>query len=527
MGDVAIAGEKIQSIGRLRSVEADIVINAEDKVVSPGFIDIHCHAERQLLVNPQADSLVRQGVTTVINGVCGFSAAPIKREHLHLFGLGEERLGWSTFDEYYSQLEESGVALNTGSFVGLANCRISAMGEDAWDRSPKERELEEMKGLVVEAMEDGAFGLSTGLEYPPQTIVETDEIVELAKVASRYGGTYSTHIRSRDVKVVAATKEAIEIGERASVPVEGSHFGTRFPSDGKTKFIVELVDAARERELDIAFDQVPWITDEGGIGWCGCSMVSPIVSGSKFTDKGKQITLEMLKDPEVVDFLKKDLPNRQYGPILAGTRGFLDTWDRFLLVHCEKNSQYNGRNLKEIGEMMGKDPFDALIEILVAEGEDFDRVWGAVGFTSQWDTDFSLLHPFCSVAIDATNDAPYGPLSKLPITETTTRAYGQFPYLFEKWVREDRLLTLEDAVRKCTGLPAQRVRIMDRGLLRPWMRADIVIFDPKKIKNKATWAEPRQYPEGISKVFVNGSVVVDENSHSGSLKGKVLRLNKK
>jgi N-acyl-D-amino-acid deacylase len=383
----------------------------------------------------------------------------------------------------------------------------------------------DMMRLVAEAMVDGAFGLSTGLEYPPQTIVETDEIVELAKVAGRYGGIYSTHIRSRDIKVVAATKEAIEIGERACISVEGSHFGTRFPSDGKTKLIVELVEAARERGLDMAFDQVPWTTDEEGISWCGSTMVSPIVSGSKFTDKGKQISLDMLKDPKVVEFLKKDLPNRQYGPILAGTRGLLDTWDRFLLVHCEKNPQYNMRNLKEIGEMMDKDPFDALIEILIAEGENFDRVWGTVGFTSQWDTDFSLLHSFCSVTIDATNDAPYGSLSKEPVTEIISRAYGQFPYFIEKWVLEDRLLTLEDAIWKCTGLPAQRVRIMDRGLLRPGMYADIMIFDPKKIKNKSTWEKPRQYPEGISKVIVNGSIVVEDNSHSGSLKGKILRLN--
>lgn len=495
-------------------------------MVSPGFIDIHGHSEFSVLINPQADSLVRQGVTTVINGNCGVSPAPISQAHRDLAMKRDVVPDWSTFREYFDRLEKQGVAINAGSYVGLGELRIAAMGADAWGRSPTAEELEEMKKLVAEAMEDGAFGLSSGLEYPPQTIATTDEIIELCKVAARYGGIYSTHIRSRDVKVVAAAKEAVEIGERAGIPVEGAHFGARFPSDGKTKFIVDLAEEARGRGVDVAFDQVPWTIDEEGIGWCGCSMISPIVGGSKYTAKGGEFTLEMLKDPEVIDFLKKDLPNRQYGPILAGTRGLLDTWDRFLLIHCEKNPQYNGKNLKEIGEMMGRDPFDALIDILVAEGEGFKRVWGTVGFTSLWDTNFSLLHPLCSVTGDTANDAPYGPLAEQPITETTTRAYGQFPYFFEKWVREDQALTLEDAVRKCTGLPAQRVRLMNRGLLRPGMYADMVVFDIRTIKNKATWAEPRQYPEGIDKVLVNGSMVTDRNQHTGALKGKVLRLNK-
>jgi N-acyl-D-aspartate/D-glutamate deacylase len=254
-------------------------------------------------------------------------------------------------------------------------------------------------------------------------------------------------------------------------------------------------------------------------------MINPIIGGTEYTAKGREFTLEMLRDLEVVAHLKRDLPNRQYGPILAGTRGLLDTWDRFLLVHCEENPQYNMKNMREIGDMTGKDPFDALIDILLAEGENFKRVWGTVGFTTQWDTNFSLLHPHCSVTADTSNDAPYGPLSEEPVNESTTRAYGQFPYFFEKWVREDRLLTLEDAVLKCTGLPAQRVRLMDRGLLRPGMYADVVIFDPETIRNKATWEEPRRYPEGIRNVLVNGKVVIEENRHTGTLNGKVLRLN--
>jgi len=525
-GDIAIEGEKIVNVGRVDSKEADVIIDASGLVVSPGFIDIHSHSEFQLLINPQADSLVRQGITTVINGVCGFSAAPVKKEYMGLVRTwGTDVLpDWTTFQEYYERLDGLGITINTGSLVGLANVRVAAMGEDAWDRTPTDSELEAMKCLVSEAMGDGAFGLSSGLEYPPQTIATTNEIIELAKIAAKHGGIYVTHIRSRDVKLVSAAEEAIEIGEKAGIPVEGSHFGARFPSDGKTKVIVDLSDKARDRGVDIAFDQIPWTTDEKGLSWIGLDLLGLISAGSKYTAKGNVVTLEMLKDSEVVEHLCEDLPNRQFGPILAGSRGLLSSWDRVVLIQCKGKPQLNGKNFAEIGEIMEADPFDALIDILVSEGDDFRKVWGKVALTTQWDTNFSLLHPFCSVTADTGIDSTYGPLSEKPINVFTTRAYGSFPYFLEKWVKEDGLLTLEDAIRKCSGLPAQRMRIMDRGLLRPGMYADIVIFDPEKIKRKSTFEEPRRYPEGIEKVLVNGGIVVDQNTHRGTRGGKVLRL---
>jgi N-acyl-D-amino-acid deacylase len=525
-GNIAISGERIAKVGRVNPSEADEVIDAGDFVVSPGFIDIHSHSDFSLVVNPEADSFSRQGITTVINGNCGFSASPISEVVAKAMGetIGFE-FEWLNLDEYLSKLEAQGIAINSGTYTGLANLRISTMGLDAWDRSPTEAEMGEMKKMLAESMRDGSFGLSSGLEYPPQTIVETRELVELCRVAEEHGGIYSTHIRSRDVKVVAAAEEAIEIGEKTGIPVEGAHWGARFPSDGKTKLIVDIAVRARERGIDIAFDQAPWTVDENGIGWCGCALVDPITAGSKFTNKGGKITLAMLKDPDVVEYLRRDLPNRQYGPILAGRRGLLDTWDRFLISHTENNPQFNGMTLREIGNTIDKDPFDALIDILIGEGEDFDRAWGAVGFTSLWDTEFSLLHPFGSVAIDSGNDSPHLPLGGAPIGETTTRAYGQLPYFFERYVREARTLTLEEAVRKCTGLPAQRVRLMDRGILRPGMYADVVVFDPDNIRNTATWENPRSYPDGIDKVIVNGSVVIDQNIHTGALRGKALRMN--
>ncbi len=523
-GDVAISTGKITKVGKLDPKDYDMVIDADGLVVSPGIIDIHSHSDFSLLVNPEADSFIRQGVTTVFNGNCGGSAAPLNEAAREFF---EERRGvsidWLSTAEYLSTMESRGVAINSATFTGLGNLLVSAMGMDAYDRPPTDEELEQMKRMLKQAMDEGSYGLSSGLEYDPQTLIDTDALVELCRIVAGYGGIYATHIRSRDVKVVEAAKEAAEIGERSGVIVEGVHWGARYPSDGKTKHIVDLFDAARERGLDVGFNQVPWTMDENGVGWCGCGLIEPIIIGSKYIKKGAEFTYEMLKDPEVIEYLRRDLPNRQYGPILAGTRGLLDTWDRFLVAHLENSPEYNGMNLKQIGQKMGKAPFDALIDLLVKEGEGFERAWGAVGITSRWDTDFSLLHPNCSVAIDAGNDSPRGPLSEEPVGEATTRAYGQYPYFFEKWVREDRALSLEEAVRKCTGLPAQRMRVMDRGLVRPGQRADIMIWDPKTIKNNATWMDPRVYPSGISEVFVNGVLAVEDNEHTGALKGMVLR----
>ena len=409
-GDVAYSNGRITEVGKLDPGDFDEVVDAGGLVVSPGIIDVHSHSDFSLLVNPEADSFIRQGVTTVFNGNCGLSAAPLieegKKEIEEARGV---RIPWLSTAEYLSVMEARGVAINSATFTGLGNLLVSAMGMDAYDRPPNEEEVETMKEVLRQAMDEGSYGLSSGLEYDPQTLIDTDAIVELCRVVAEYGGIYATHIRSRDVKVVEAAREAVEIGERSGVSVEGVHWGARYPSDGKTKHIVDLIDQARERGLDAGFNQVPWTMDEDGVGWCGCGLIEPIIIGSKYIKKGAEFTYEMLKDPEVVEYLRRDLPNRQYGPILAGRRGLLDTWDRFLVAHLEKSPEYNGMNLKQIGKRMGKDPFDALIDLLLKEGEGFDRAWGAVGITSRWDTDFSLLHPNCSVAIDAGNDSPKGP----------------------------------------------------------------------------------------------------------------------
>lgn len=325
-GDVAFSSGKITRVGNLNPEDFDEVIDAGGLVVSPGIIDIHSHSDFSLLMNPEADSFIRQGVTTVFNGNCGMSAAPLNEEAKeHIEEARGVSVDWLSTAEYFSVIESRGVAINLATFTGLSNLLTSAMGMDAYDRPPTEEEVEAMKGMLTQAMTEGSYGLSSGLEYDPQTLVDTETLVELCRVVAGYGGIYATHIRSRDVKVVEAAKEAVAIGERSGVYVEGVHWGARFPSDGKTKHIVDLFDAARERGLDVGFNQVPWTMDEDGIGWCGCGLIEPIIIGSKYIKKGGEFTYEMLKDPEVIEYLRRDLPNRQYGPILAGRRGLLDT----------------------------------------------------------------------------------------------------------------------------------------------------------------------------------------------------------
>jgi N-acyl-D-aspartate/D-glutamate deacylase len=531
--DVGITGEKIVKVGKVDSKKSAKLIELKSQVVSPGFIDVHTHTEFEILVYPQAESFVQQGITSVIAGTCGHSAAPMKKENINLtnarvlphWGITPD---WTTLEGYFKELEKQGSAINLGSHVGLGTCMIEAMGSEAWDRCPTKDEVDEMKKMVDQAMRDGAFGLSSGLEYDPQCFISTDVIIELSKVAAKYYGIYATHVRERTLHVIKATKEAIEIGLEANIPVQCSHIAARILNGERTKQIIELVEESRKKGLDFQFDDTLYSApDEYGNLWCSTSISRALFGGSKYTFKGGKITLDMLRDPFIVESLRKDLINRQFSHIFYQRKG-LDNWDTFVLVHCKKSPEYIGKNFFEIGKMMNKDPFDAAIDLLIAEGEDFPKMYGKFIISSTWNANFALLHPLCSIITDGRLTAKYGKLSfkNSGPPANRPRAYGLYPLLFEKWVREHEMLTLEDAVRKCTGLPAQQMRIMDRGILRPGMFADIVIFDPDTIRSKSSFEDPCHYPEGINYVIVNGQIVVENGEHSRALPGKILRLNK-
>ncbi|MCD6530155.1 D-aminoacylase [Candidatus Bathyarchaeota archaeon] len=515
--DVGVKTGKIVKVGRINKAEGDRVIDASGLIVCPGFIDIHDHSEFHILANPQAESKVRQGVTTQLNGNCGSSAAPLIGEALEQARKTAEPIGvkvdWSTLAEYNAKLERQGVAINVASLVGYNTVRLGVMGYE--DRPPSEEELEEMKRIVAQAMEDGAFGMSTGLDkgLVPGCFTTTEELIEVARVVAKYGGFYASHIRNRQERIIEAAKEAIRIGEEAGIPVQISHYNPRYPDDDKMPECLKLLDEARRRGIDVTCDAIP-PTLENGWHWAVGVLATQVLPNWAY-EGGLEKTLERLRDPKTREKMKKD-NDPLWGVCKEGR------WDRVKILQCEKNPELRGKTIQEIAEMKGVDPLDAAYDILLAEGKGLTKVY-ILGTSTREETVYQVLkHPACSIQSDRRVHAPYGPLAKVM---TEPLAYGCFPRAIQLLVKEKKLLTLEDAIRKMTSLSARRMELRDRGLLREGFWADITIFDFKRIRERGTLEKPAQYPEGIEYVIVNGEIVVDKGEHTGKLPGKVLRKN--
>ena len=513
--DVGIKDGRISYIGKIDGSEGDYVIDASGLIVSPGFIDIHDHSEFPILANPQAESKVRQGVTTQLNGNCGFSAAPLKGEAVDYARKIAEPIGvevdWSTFAEYNAKLERQGIAINVGNLVGNSLLRLSVMGYE--NRPPNRDELEEMKALVAEAMEDGVFGMSTGLDkgLVPGCFSTTEEIIELAKIVAKYGGFYTSHIRNRQERIVEATKEAIHIGEEAGLPVHISHWNPRYPDDDKMPICMKLLEEARARGLDVTCDAIP-PTLEKGWHWAVGPLSTQVLPEWAY-EGGLDKTLERLRDPEIREKMKRD-NDPLWGVCKEGR------WDRVKLFQCEKSPELRGKTIQEIADMKGVDPLDAAYDILLAEGRGFPLIHILGTSTREETVCKALKHPVCSIQSDRRVHAPYGPLAKV---RTEPLAYGCFPRVFQLLVKEKKLFTLEEAVRKMTSLSAQRMGLRDRGLLREGFWADVTIFDFKRIRERGTLENPAVYPEGIEYVIVNGEIVIEKGEHTGKLPGKVLK----
>jgi len=518
--DIGIRDGKIAFIGRISRADAEEVIDAEGLYVCPGFIDMHSHSDFTLLVNPRAESKIRQGVTTEVIGNCGFSAAPLTSDAARNWASRRARYyepTWTTFEEYLKVLDEAGLSVNVASLVGHSTVRICIMGFRA--DSPSESELNEMKKLVAEAMEAGAFGLSTGLVYPPGRYAGTWEIIELCRVVARYGGIYASHIRGERETIVEAVKEAIRIGEEAGVPVQISHHPAKIGGWGKSKETLKLIDEARSRGLDVTCDLHPYTAGSTGLS----SLLPPWVQ-----EGGATKIIERLRDPEIREKVKEDMirePVPGPGPCGLVKRGM---WDKLYLVNCSKHKEFIGLSFDEIARRMNTDPFTAYFKLLIDE-----RARGSVlGFYyNEEDIRRVLRHPSSMIGSDGYALAPYGPLSA---GKMHPRSYGTFPMVIRKYVkgisREElmddsgaKVLRLEEAIRKMTSLPAQKLGLFDRGIIRPGFWADIVIFDLEKISDKATYLEPYQYPSGIEYVIVNGEVVIEHGEHTDRRPGRVLR----
>jgi N-acyl-D-aspartate/D-glutamate deacylase len=460
-------------------------------------------------VDGSAQSKIRQGVTTEIIGESS-SAGPVLGPDAAEFDKTLQPLGlqrdWTTLGEYFARLERQGISVNIASHVGSGQVRGCVLGNV--NRAPTAEELEKMKGLVEQAMREGAIGLSSGLIYPPNMFATTAELVELAKVAAAYGGIYATHIRGEGAHGIQAIDEAIEISERAKLPAHIFHF----KMDGRTNWgrmveQVKHIQAARDRGVDITVDQYPYIAAMTGLEMC----LPP-----KFLEGTSAQIVERLKDPKARVEIRR--------AIATGLPGWEDNevksvggWHGVLVASLQKpeNKKYEGKRMDEVARLMGKDPLDALCDLLISEGGSADAIYFSM---SEPDVRLAMQQLWVGVGSDGTAVSTDMRFAGKP----HPRFYGSFPRVLGYYVREHKVLSLADAVRKMTSFAAQITGLTDRGLLRPGMAADITVFDPKTVADKATFENPLQYAVGIPYVIVNGVVVIDNGQHTGAKPGRVL-----
>jgi dihydroorotase/N-acyl-D-amino-acid deacylase len=509
-GDLAIRGDRIAAVGNLAKARARRTIDASGLVVAPGFIDLLGQSEITVLVDPHVRSKITQGITTEMTGEGG-SVAPQTAFTIEdlMPGIAEYGLtiDWHDFDGYFRRVKGKGSSINFAHLVGATQVRQAVIKSD--NRLPTPVELESMKRHVARAMEAGAFGLSSSLIYPPASFSDTHELVEMAKVAAKYGGIYASHIRNEAEGIIPALKEAETIGEQAGLPVEIWHLKAAGRQNwGRMKEIIAEIDSARARGIDMTADIYPYPAAATGLA----ASLPPTAS-----EGGVAKLVERLKDPAERDRIRKEVENPSGGweslfHNVGGPEGVL-----VVGVATPANKKYQGKRLSEIAKMRGVDPFDAMFDLLVEEKGSVSCVYFAM---SEEDVRVAMATPWVAFNCDASGVSPEGVLG---LSSTHPRAYGTFPRVLGRYVREDKVLLLEDAVRKMTSLPAQKLGLRDRGLLRPGMYADITVFDPEKVIDRATFDAAHQYSEGIVHVFVNGAPVVDQGKITDRLPGRILR----
>jgi dihydroorotase/N-acyl-D-amino-acid deacylase len=508
-GDLGIRDGKVAAIGNLSVSPRKRTIDAAGKVVAPGFIDMLGQSEYSILVDPRLPSKIYQGITTEITGE-GDSIAPLNDailqtdhgqfDHYHITP------DWRTFRQYFARLEKQGMGINLASYVGAARVRRMVLGDD--DKQPTPEQLEQMKALVRDAMKEGAVGVSTALEYAPAPYAKTEELIALAAEGGKFGGIYSTHMRNESDSVLDAIDEALRIGREAHVPVEIWHIKVAGKNNwGRMPEVVAKINAARAAGADVAADTyayTAWFNDFS-------AFIPPWAHNG-----GTAKLVERLKDPVTRERIRKDM--------LTPSSAWDNEWQEIpgpeaIMIGVVQNPKMlplQGKRLSEIAKMWKKDPIDALFDFLIQDPSTGVAVFGM----SQPDVTLALQQPWVSIDNDSSGTSPDGLLGQ---EHPHPRAYGTFPRIFRKYVREDKALSLPDAIRKMTALPAQRLRLTDRGVLKAGLWADIVIFDPSTIRDLATFDNPNQLSEGMEYVLVNGVPVIDHSKMTGALPGKVLR----
>jgi N-acyl-D-amino-acid deacylase len=480
-GDVAIKDGRVAEIGRIAAERAARAIEARGMIVAPGFIDVHTHIEGGIFERPAAENFLRMGVTSVITGNCGGSSLPL--------------------GDWFSRLEKNGVAINIGSLVGHNTVRRAGMQGD-FDRPPTKEELERMRALVEQAMRDGAVGFSTGLEYIPGAYAKTDEIAEMAKVSAAHGGLYATHMRNEDETVEQSIRESLEIGRLAECPVEISHFKISSKKRwGASAITIKMVEEARARGEQVTVDQYLYPASSTGIG---------ILFPAWLFEGGQEKTKERLQDQATRARVKREMIEK------AKQGGFTDFSFAVVASH-RANQNFNGKNIAEITRLARRkagieEEAEQAIEILLAGGAQM-----ILHKMSDADVERILRQPFTMIASDS------GVLDIGGESIPHPRGFGNNARVLGVYVRGKKIVSLEEAIRKMTSLPASTFSLWDRGLLRPGMAADIVIFDEKTVSDRATFQQPKQYAAGMEYVIVNGQAVIEQGIYTGARPGRILR----
>jgi len=510
-GDIAIAGDRIVAIGDLSKASARKRLDASGLVVSPGFIDVQGQSEFNVLVDNRAASKITQGVTTEITGE-GSSIAPVndrmKKEDEEVakkYGVTQD---WSTLDEYFEHFERTKSGINLGTFVGAGGVRNYVMGTVNRPASPAE--LDQMRQLVAQAMRDGAMGISTALEYVPDTFASTDEIVELAKVARQYGGVYFTHQRSETDAIFSSLDEVFAIARRANISTTIWHLKTAYHENfGKMPEVLRRIQNARAQGIDVAASVYPYTRGSNGL----VASFPPWVS-----EGGIEQMIARFKDPVQRERIKKEMdqPSTTWENEWLGSGGDGSGIMLVGLMNPEL-AKYEGMTLQEIGRQWNKDPKDVAMEIVVA---DHGRTGQVISIMDEGDVRAAVSSPIVTYGSDSEAQAEDGPLSK---TKAHPRAFGTFPRILGIYAREQQMMSLEEAVRKMTSLAASRVGLLDRGILRPGTFADIAVFDPKTIRDVATFSDPMHYSVGVRYVFVNGRPVLWDGAITDERPGRPVR----
>ncbi len=509
-GDIGIRDGRIAAIGNLAEFRRKRAIDARGKVVGPGFIDMLGQSDTTILVDPRLPSKIFQGITTEVTGEGG-SIAPLNDAIIEADRPGYEHYkitpDWRTFRQYFARLEKQGLGINLASYVGATQVRRMVLGDA--DVQPTSEQLEQMVALVRDAMHDGAVGVSTSLEYAPAPYAKTEEIIALASEASKFGGIYATHMRSESDNVLASIDESLRIGREAHIPVEIWHIKVAGRNNwGRMPEVVAKINEARAQGADISANTYAYTA------WFN-SMSAFIPPWAH--DGGDAKLIERLKDPATRARIRKDME--------TPSKDWDNEWDEIsgpqdVMIGVVQNpalKQFQGKRLSDVAQAWNKDPMDALFDLLI---EDKAFTSCAVFGMSEPDVALALQQPWVSIDNDSSGTSPEGILGE---EHPHPRAYGTFPRILRKYVREEKKLTLEDAIRKFSALPAQRMRFADRGVLKQGMWADVVIFDPRTVGDLATFDNPNQLSQGMEFVLVNGVPVIENGKMTGALPGKVLR----